>query len=151
MNCKKERLSFVSTTWTWRRKLKKTELTSKKEDEEKLFLQFPAQYVFCKIVCDGQNMFSPGKELFPPPSEFLLKKNRVTKISLEKGPSESLLKKNHYQPLSHQVRLADGSRVVVKLNTFHTVTLWKLLGNFNPIRIIFAWFAKWKEMIFASQ
>ena len=137
MNCKKERLSFVTTTLTWRRKLNKTE--------------FPAQYVFCKIVCYGQKMFSPGKELFPPPSEFLLKKNRVTKISLEKGPSESLLKKNHYQPLSHQVRLADGSRVVVKLNTFHTVTLWKLLGNFNPIRIIFAWFAKWKEMIFASQ
>ena len=157
VTCKKERLPFVTTTITWRRKLKKTELTSKKEDEEKSFLQFSALYVFCNIVCDAKKWFLLEKNFScyyqnfswkrTVPLRFLLKKNCAAKISPEKELflplSESLLKKNHYQ-----VRLADGSRVVVKLNTFHTVTHWKLFSNFDPTRIMFAWFAEWKEVIF---
>ena len=128
LHCKKERLHFVTTNITWRRKLKKTELTSKKEDEEMLFLNFSAQYVFCNIFYARQIFFS-WKRTFPV----------TIRISREK------------EPFHYQVRLADGSRVVVKLNTFHTVPNWKLLYNFDPTRMMFAWFAKWKKVIFASQ
>lgn len=85
VTCKKERLPFVTTTITWRRKLKKTELTSKKEDEEKSFLQFSALYVFCNIVCDAKKWFLLEKNFScyyqnfswkrTVPLRFLLKKN----------------------------------------------------------------------------
>ena len=89
--------------------------------KESCFFNFRLNMCFAKLSVLGKKCFLLEKKLFLPPSEFLLKKNCAAKISPEKELflplSESLLKKNHYQ-----VRLADGSRVVVKLNTFHTVT-----------------------------